>query len=91
MKIKLLNDDGFESVNDFTEALLYGREILFKWNDIEYGIFYIGNDEDEFSICVKGTDNEKIFNKLDDLLNCEIQGQLLKDIVTQVDILLRNV
>lgn len=44
------NDYNFKSVAEFKESLLYGREIVFQLNGIEYGIFFEGEDDKSYSI-----------------------------------------
>ena len=92
-KPEYINEYSFESLDDFKHSLLYGREILFKWNNIEYGIFHDCDEGDKaFFICEAHKDDEgKYFETIDALLDFAIQGQCLKEIITHVDVCLRNV
>ena len=91
MKTEYLGNNSFQSVDDFKYALLYGKEIVFKWNKSEYGIFYNTQNGDEFSICKSGSTDEHIVNRIEDVLDYMLQGRKLKDIITQVDVCLRNI
>lgn len=85
------NDYNFKSVAEFKESLLHGREIVFQLNGIEYGIFFEGEDDKAICFGESNKDNYIFFKTVDDLLNCDIRGQLLKDVITQVTVLHRNI
>ena len=36
----ILEYPNYKDINDFRESLIYGREIIINWNDIEYVIEY---------------------------------------------------
>lgn len=85
------NDYNFKSVAEFKESLLHGREIVFQLNGIEYGMFFEGEDDKAICFGESNKDNYIFFKTVDDLLNCDIRGQLLKDVITQVTVLHRNI
>lgn len=88
----IIDDDyNFKSIDDFKDAILHGREVVFEWKGVEYGAFFEGEGDKSFIFGESYKDNDIFFRTVDDLLNCNIQGQLLKDIITQVTVLERNV
>lgn len=91
MNVTKLNSNNFDSIDDFKNALLYGKEIVFKLGGIEYGVFYTTQNGDEFSLCKLGKTDEQEFENIEDLLDCQIQGKSLRDIITQIEVCLRNV
>lgn len=81
----------FDSISDFKLSLIRGREIQFCWNDVYYCAFREGEGEDIFSFSeAYKPETELLFHNVDDLLNTDIQGQKLRDIVTQVEVCWRN-
>lgn len=83
----------YTSINDFKESLIYGREIIIKWKNIEYSLEYENNSMSDFSICeANKPKTEKHFNSIDDLLEYTIHtGELLKDIILNCEIVWRNI
>ena len=82
--------DNFESLSDFKQSLIHGREIEFEWNNIDYWLFYDGDNEKGFSLCEDGKENSITLNTVEDVLNCEIQGVPLRKIITDVIVWYRN-
>lgn len=92
MSSKKLESNNFESMNEFKDTLLYGKEIVFEWQGAEYGVFYDDSEgKENFSLCAKNENTEYNFSEFNDLIFCSIQGHQLNDIVTEVDVILRNV
>lgn len=89
MNVIKLNSNNFDSVDDFKNALLYGKEIVFKWDEIEYGIFYTTQNGDKFLLCESGKTDEQEFENVENLLDCQVQGKSLRDIITQIEVCLR--
>ena len=83
----------FDSIEDFKFSLINGREIQFRWENIEYGVFHDYDEgEKAFFICEANKDNEgTYFETIDELLEFKIQGQVLKEIITQVEVCWRNI
>lgn len=96
MKQIITTDDlKFESTSDFKYALIYGREIQFEWNGIEYGAFNDSSDKDDgekvFFFCEAHKDDEGVyFNSVDDLLDFVVDGRPLKEFITEVKVYWRN-
>lgn len=82
----------FEDADDFKLSLIRGKEIEFHYNGINYGVFYDKNIKKAFYICKAGSEKkESYFETIDELLNYMIQEQPLRDIVTRVEVLHRNI
>ncbi len=81
----------FESIDDFKFSLTNGREIEFNWNGTDYGVFHEGERKESFFICEAYKDEQgKYFETIDELLDYTIQGQPLRDFITQVVVWHRN-
>lgn len=81
----------FESIDDFKFSLTYGREIEFNWNGTDYSVFHEGEGRESFFICEAYKDEQgKHFETIDELLDYTIQGQPLRDFITQVVVWHRN-
>lgn len=90
---KYISEYSFDSTEDFKNSLINGREIQFRWENIEYGVFHDYDEgEKAFFICEANKDNEgTYFETIDELLEFKIQGQVLKEIITQVEVCWRNI
>ena len=40
----------YKDVNEFKESLIHGREIVIKWNNVEYSIEYENNTMSDLSL-----------------------------------------
>ena len=82
----------YESIKEFTESLIDGREIEIEWNGIHYTIEYEGESQNNFSICeAYKPETETHFNSVEKLLNSKIKsGEYLKDIILKAEIKWRN-
>lgn len=89
----ILEYPNYTSINDFKESLIYGREIIIKWKNIEYSLEYENNSMSDFSICeANKPKTENHFKSIDDLLEYTINtGELLKDIILNCEIVWRNI
>lgn len=86
------NDERFESISDFKQALIWGREIEFEWNGIRYAAFHEGKDDKTFFLCEAYKDNDGVyFASAENMLDFIIDGQKLRDIVTDVFVWSRNI
>ena len=82
----------FESINDFKFALIYGREIEFEWNGVNYGAFYEGEDDKAFFLCEAHKDDKGVFFRTaDELLDFVIDGKPLRKFITEVTVWNRNI
>ena len=83
----------YKDVNEFKESLIHGREIVIKWNNVEYSIEYENNTMSDFSICeANRLETEVHFKSVDELLNSKLNSDIyLKDIITKAEINWRNI
>ena len=83
----------YKDVNEFKESLIHGREIVIKWNNVEYSIEYENNTMSDFSICeANRPETEVYFKSVDELLNSKLNSDIyLKDIITKAEINWRNI
>lgn len=92
-EINIIKPSPFESVDDFKFSLIHGREIEFVWKNKLYGVFKENeNGVEKFFIgeSYKNDGEGTYFATVEELLNFEIQGQQLKEIITQVQVEWRN-
>ena len=75
----------FEDLDDFHDSLLRGREIVFKYNGKEYGIFLF---DDGIHVAQSYHDEtKKVYQTPDEALEYTIHGVKIKEIITTVEIL----
>ena len=79
----------YESVDDFIKSIKYGKEVGICYKGVDYGIFLI--DGVYYFGESKYEEAETIFSSVEDLLEADIQGERLKDIITEAELWLRNV
>lgn len=79
----------FDSIIDFRESILYGKEIEFAYNNKEYGVFYDG-ERYTFNEANK-PETEIEFCSVDELLDVDVQGVPLREIITEVEVTWRNI
>lgn len=83
--------ENFKSISDFKFSLIHGREIEFQWNGKDYGVFHEGEDDQAFCLGEAYKDDTiQYFKSADALLDAEIEGRRLRDIVTQIKVWFRN-
>ena len=93
----------FESLSEFKRSLEFGGEIEFEWEGKGFGIFkYTKKNADSPEQIFIGPNvdtrrnyaekyPEKYENTIDDILEYVIDGNKLRDIVTKIDVLWRNI
>lgn len=83
----------YRDINDFKESLLDGREIVLQWDNIEYSIEYDDDANSDFSICkANKPETENHFESIDELLEFKLKnGEVLKNVVLQAEIMWRNI
>lgn len=92
-EINIIKPSPFESVDDFKFSLIHGREVEFVWKNKSYGIFKENeNGVEKFFIGESHQNDDKgvYFATVEELLNFEIQGQQLKEIINEVQVEWRN-
>ena len=82
-------EDDFETIAEYLDALTRGREVAFEYNGREYGVFYL---KDGFYVSTLGVvENEKIYKTAEETLDYPIEDVTIRDIITSVEVTLRNV
>ena len=80
-------EDDFETIAEYLDALT--REVAFEYNGREYGVFYL---KDGFYVSTLGVvENEKIYKTAEETLDYPIEDVTIRDIITSVEVTLRNV
>ena len=82
-------DYDFATIAEYLDTLTRGREITFKYNGREYGVFYL---KDGFYVSALGVvENEKIYKTAEETLDYPIEDVTIRDIITSVKVTHRNV
>lgn len=90
-------ENAFKCLNEFYYSLLNGREILIKYNDKEYCIFNIGEDNsvEKSKILVGEANADDSFIEYSNIYNFaeiyQIDGKKIKDIILDCIVTWRNV
>lgn len=82
-------EDNFSTKFEFKESVEAGSEIVFEWNDKEYGLFKVANQKWVLSPDDTG-DNDVFFYNIEDLLDYKIDNEKLKDICTKFTVIDRT-
>ena len=82
-------EDNFNTKFEFKESVEAGSEIVFEWNDKEYGLFKVANQKWVLSPDDTG-DNDVFFYNIEDLLDYKIDNEKLKDICTKFTVIDRT-
>lgn len=86
---KIFEPDRFESISDFKQSLMWGKEIEFEWNGVVHVAFrFAGKGDKEFLLGEANTDSKDVyFSSIEDVLDFEIDGQKLREVITEVDVI----
>ena len=90
-------ENAFKCLNEFYYSLLIGREIQIKYNDKEYCIFNIGEDNsvEKSKILVGEANADDSFIEYSNIYNFaeiyQIDGKKIKDIILDCIVTWRNV
>ncbi len=83
------NED-YKTKYEFKDSVLRHAEIVFEWQGVEYGIFWI--EGNKWVICLSGSDNSKdvFYDNIDDVMNHKIGDDKLIDICTKLTVIERT-
>ena len=81
-------DNRFISTDDFTDCILRGEEPVFAWKGLQYGVCFYG---DKYCIAQINGEAEKICDTPGDVHDYCVGEDRLRDVVTQVTVLHRNI
>ena len=82
----LPDPDRFQTIAEFKESLLLGGEIAFRWEGTDYGICRT----DRYCLAHADGSCGQWCDTLDEVLDCLIGSNRLREIITRADILWRN-
>ena len=78
----------FKTISNFKECIIRGGEPVFVWKGLQYGVCFYG---DKYCIALTNGEQEKICDTPDDVLNYQVGEDRLRDVITQVTVLHRNI
>jgi len=81
-------DNRFKTISEFKECIIRGGEPVFKWNGTVYGVCFVDS-----GYCIARIDgsDERICNTPDDILEYSLDGDRLRDVITRVSVISRNI
>ena len=81
---EMLEESRFKTVEEFKWAVDHGSEIVFEWEDKDY---VVAHPDGLIYICEAYTEkNAKEYQTVDEALEYIIDGQKLRDIITEVKV-----
>lgn len=81
--------DNFNTKFEFKESVEAGSEIVFEWNNKEYGLFKVANRK--WVLSPDDTGNHDVFfYDIEDLLDYKIDNEKLTDICTKFTVIDRT-
>lgn len=83
-----IEQNRFKTISEFKECIIRGGEPVFSWNNSQYGVCFY---EAGYCIAAINGANEKICATPDDVLEYTIGSDRLRDIITQVAVISRNI
>lgn len=76
-------DIRFKTISEFKECILRGGEVVFSWNSKQYGVF---KSSTQYCIALFNGEEEKWYSCPEELLECIVDGDRLRDVITQVTV-----
>lgn len=88
--LMMKEDMKYSTIFEFKNSLIYGTEIIFKYQGEEYAAFNLGNEK--YVLCRSRSGNgDETFESADDLMNAKFGDKKLRNIVTKLEVLHRNI
>jgi len=81
-------DNRFKTISEFKECIIRGGEPVFVWNGIQYGVCF---HNDGYCIAHLSGEYERICDTPDDVLEYMMGNDSLRDVITQVTVISRNI
>ena len=81
-------ENHFKTISNFKECIIRGGEPVFIWKGLQYGVCFYG---DKYCIALTDGEQEKICDTPDDVLYYQVGEDRLRDVITQVTVLHRNI
>ena len=81
-------DNRFKTISEFKECIIRGGEPVFVWNGESYGVCFADN-----GYCIARIDGtgEKMCATADSVLEYQLDGDRLRDVITRVAVISRNI
>ena len=81
-------DNRFKTISEFKECIIRGGEPVFVWNGESYGVCFADN-----GYCIARIDGtgEKMCSTPDSVLEYLLDGDRLRDVITRVTVISRNI
>lgn len=81
-------DNRFKTISEFKECIIRGGEPVFIWQGIAYGVCFV-----DAGYCIARIDGalEKMCDTPNDVLEYKLGGDRLRDVITRVTIISRNI
>ena len=81
-------DNLFKTISEFKECIIRGGEPIFVWNGDTYGVCFA-----DTGYCIARIDGtcEKLCSTPDSVLEYLVDGDWLRDIITKVTVISRNI
>ena len=84
-------DDRFKSIADFKDCIQLGGEIEMEWKGVHFGIIRYGADNKITAYLWNQEGADQVFDSADDALEYRVAGDRLREILTQVNVLVRTI
>ena len=81
-------DNRFRTISEFKECIIRGGEPVFMWNGVQYGVCF---HNDGYCIAHLDGEYEGIYHTPDDVLEYVVGNDRLRDVITQVTVISRNI
>ena len=81
-------DNRFKTISEFKECIIRGGEPVFLWNGDVYGVCFV--DSGYCIVRIDGT-HERVYSSPDAVLEYTIHDDRLRDIITRVTVISRNI
>ena len=80
--------DSFRTQSDFVNCVIRGGEPVFLWNGARYGICFVNT-----GYCIAHIDgsSESLYEDAEALLEHSFGDDKLRDVITKVDVISRNI
>lgn len=81
-------DSRFKTISEFKECIIRGGEPVFVWNGVQYGVCFYN---DGYCIAHANGEHERICDTPDDVLEYTMGNNRLRDVITHVTVISRNI
>lgn len=86
-----LEDNRFKTISDFKWCMRCGGEVELQWNGIHFGIVRYGIHDKITIYLWNQPGTEQVYDTVDDALEYMVGSDRLRDVITRVNVLDRNI